>query len=422
MGAKYPVLRSVMFAIFLGFMTVSCSDEPNAEDKAANQVGTTVTESGDSDYDDVANDKSFIEETATEFLNQVQSVDKDDALLALANDFVAHYGKYCLPKSMRGSTYTKHPAARLMLQLQSSLNNGDFYGLSSAYMTFLYAYPFFAGECAPQDGHIAWEVVKESANSTLRFTDSNGELCEICAEPSALKTGYSIPASIHITIKQGSEILAEADVTSDFAEGTKATVDVDVKIGSLNVVSKISALDNLTSHDVDVFVGSTKLVSSSVQSEGSNLANRSLMTSILSLESKERLYSLFTDATSSVDLLGNMQFKSKIDGSMPALVSALDFDRDEDGTAQNYATDAASVVNSIVVTDLYYKGTSRLRGSVTWLPVVGTRTNYWHVQPIMTFMRDHSTCEYLKIFNNNSLVDIETLWDDMLASYEALWH
>jgi hypothetical protein len=159
-----------------------------------------------------------------------------------------------------------------------------------------------------------------------------------------------------------------------------------------------------------------------VQSEGSNLANRSLMTSILSLESKERLYSLFTDATSSVDLLGNMQFKSKIDGSMPALVSALDFDRDEDGTAQNYATDAASVVNSIVVTDLYYKGTSRLRGSVTWLPVVGTRTNYWHVQPIMTFMRDHSTCEYLKIFNNNSLVDIETLWDDMLASYEALWH
>jgi hypothetical protein len=97
MGAKYPVLRSVMFAIFLGFMTLSCSDEPNAEDKAANQVGTTVTESGDSDYDDVANDKSFIEETATEFLNQVQSVDKDDALLALANDFVAHYGKYCLP-------------------------------------------------------------------------------------------------------------------------------------------------------------------------------------------------------------------------------------------------------------------------------------------------------------------------------------
>ena len=402
----------IIAAMMMSFSSCGVDDEPGNGENGGN--------GGDNPDIDP---KEFFEETATMFLNKFKAADQQ-AVIKMANDFVTDYGDLDMP-----GEFSMAPAASMMQSLARTLSSNDFAGLSRSYESYYYAFSKYTGIYKP--GKYSWSRESDSSDIVFRFTDRSGKECSITAKASSETwTGNitidgdtykaEVPKTISIEVKQGSTTMLTATVETNYVKNSKLNVTTVTEAANLKVSAELAATNTTVKSTTTLAVNGEVITTGVAEINGQNLCMQDYIQSLIENEDEDGLFDLFTNANATADVLGRVQVKGSI-SQFRNVGDALDYD----DTDKQGAIDAAKLLNEKLPCKFYFNGSSNARGSVEWQCYLSWESSWsdekwWGVEPILLF-NDGTSYAFEDYFGNGKFGSVESLFENLLDSYEALW-
>lgn len=427
MKTTIKVLSVLASAVLLcGFASCSDDDEPSSG------IQTPITDERPDNYGDdskITDEKAYFEETAKLFLNKFKASDQE-AIIRMANDFVNDYEELDMPDE-----FGKAPAAAMMKSISRSLASADIYGLSRSYESYYYAISKYSGIYEP--GKYSWVRVGDSDDLVFQYNDHSGRKCSATAKAS--KESWSgnitvdgdtysaeVPRQIDITVMQGSTEMLTATVKTNYVKNSSLEVTVNTKAANLEVNTTLNADNSSVNTATSFAVNGSVIVAAVGKVSGSNLCKQDYIQDLIENEDSDGLYKLFSNAIATADVLGRIQVKGEL-SNLKDIVEAMDFD----DWSKEEADNGAKALNKYLKGTFYLNGASKERGTIEWQSYLdyyddwswnGESYHYeeWDVEPLLKF-KDGTTYSIDSYFGNGKFASVESIFENLVDSYEALW-
>ncbi len=234
------------------------------------------------------------------------------------------------------SLYDLHNTNKSLLKALGCMTSGNVAAVRAfkAAAVDLYKYADYAGIYAPNYDLNIWEKIAEADYFEMRFRAKDLDTYYVRIDASKEYTYWDlidyaiqVPEIITITFKKGYTQLASAVVKSEFIDGQKLSVDVDVEALDLTVYNDFDVVDNLITDVVEVKLKSQHLIKSISKVDGRNLVTYDVMRNDVE-NSRHRhdadgncidgdpypLIAHFIRGNTDVDLIGQLQVKGKTYG------------------------------------------------------------------------------------------------------------
>ncbi len=350
---------SALAAILSIGMLASCSDKDNeptdggSENDGQDQEQPTPGTPSTGTDDDVTpaqvdkftpeQSKEYLQNTATNFLNQFKPADQK-SLIDLTAYFIDTYGDLEFPDDIDFETRSKGNNAPLAyMKALNRAAKGDVTAITRAASTFNYYVNFgkLTGIYEPNRSRGEWVRTGSSNNIVLKFSNQNGQPVEVTVSQSGGTSDYtysftdewydywsdetyrdhynyylSIPKKIIAILKENGKELVNTEVNSNInVNGHSFTADITGKMMNIDIQSKINGTDSKVEANTQFSVNGKQLGSVYAVINGSNLCNKDKYESMAEIEDEDEfdreVRKMFKSGSCNVDVMGNVQVDGK---------------------------------------------------------------------------------------------------------------
>jgi len=452
MFKKFPCFALCAALAVVGYSCDKEGETPDEPDEPKGEMAQmTPTES-----------KTFLETTATEFMNKFRAADQQ-TLIELAAWVNKEYGDLDYPAEFEvdADNDENDPGpAKVVARLLSALAKGDASRAATAANTYIYTLNFnrFTGVYEP--GTRSWIRSGASNDIIFRFKNSQGGDCELKAaaadgtsdfeysvngsdwsyNPATggyEETGYvdkyklSVPKKVTLTLTSGGTTLVDALVTSDINTGDhKMSLLTNITAANISVKAAVDGTDTEVKQVSTYAVSEEVIVSTTATVTGNNLCNISNYNNLTNKEdiSDDDLLAIAKNGTAVVSVLNN---KVRIEGSVELnreVLSAFDtewdrYEFDSQNAARTDCEKAIAALNKYVKAIVTYENTKTEQASLFWdIYCYEGSGDYWYYEreSKLKFAADGTTYDFDEYFETG-FGNVENLWDDLSDNYEKVW-
>lgn len=386
--------KLLIYAVMpLSLVAASCGDDdpestPGEGTGTENNPGSTDNPMTD------AENKEFLDRTAQEFSSYFRPQEQRN-VIDVANYFAENFGDLELPDNFDFEEGQYAPA-RFMKALKRGVANCDPNELTRAATVYHYTISFDKLKGIYTPGRYSWEKTGNSSDLIFRFNDRNGQTVELKVTASSQTSditidiedydewwtgnGYTyeeyvdsyklnIPQTMKVTLRRGSDNLANLNVTSQISvKNHSVQCDVNGTVANLNVQSNLQGNDSRVNEVASLSVGGKTLVRGTAVVNGNNLCNKDKYDDA----DDDELIAMFKNATFDSDILGKVQIKGDC-RITESLLDALDgywssYDGISRLDAERYAKNACATAQNQINLGLYYNGSSTRTAQLSFIP------------------------------------------------------
>lgn len=395
--------------------------------------------------------KSFLVDASNEFLSKFRAADQRD-LIVLASYFDDAYGDLEMPEEFEVEADNARSAVRqLMHGLSAGLSQANASRAGSAVIEYVYTLNFnrFTGVYEP--GRYEWKRTSDSKDIIFRFTDKNGQQCEIKATASAgtsdvtvnvsdtewdydYTTGQyeewdvnhayvcSVPKNVVVTVTNGSNELVKAVVDSDISvKDHKVSVNASVVAMNLVAAVKVTGNDTKVTAEASLKVSDETVAQSSATINGTHLCDKDYY------EGDPKLTQLFQNGTAAVSAINKVRIDAQI--TYNALVEDIldypywdHYDYSSKEAAKNAANSAVATLNNNIQAQLRFNNKETVQADIIFGTTFDSYGSGWEysIEPLMKFASDQTEYSFEEYFEKG-FGSVEDAWSDLQHSYEKIW-
>lgn len=435
------------FALTAGFNSCS-SDDPKEGTATVDVDNPNVGETPTTP----AEEKAFIETTATQLQNTFKPQDQAEAV-EFFQDIAEEFEDF-------GGSYNSYPysyAIKGIRHLGEAVRKADVFGITRAVKEISYSFADISGVYEPDFKEGEWEWTANSSNIEFRFK-VKGQDCSLIGVPeggswTASMDGYyeedtypyeeypakytvTVPAKVTITLSKGSKAMATAVVVNNYDQnGMTAAVDVDATVANINVKATADLNNSVVTAHAVATVGGKEIVNANGALNGHNLCDLDNYMRIYEDyddddkydaghdKAVKELHSLFSNGSVNANVMQRMFIAGACD-SMPELFDKFfDYDDEDKGEVQGICDFA----NNHIKAQFYLGGAKEPSGDFVWSlqrEAYGwgnTQYEYWYPEPVMKFNSDGTTYRFSEYFNDSNFGSTIQGFMSLVDLYESFF-
>lgn len=405
---------------------------------------------------DPAAAKSYLENTAIDFLNIVNPADHE-TLVRIVGYWSENYSEFDAPANWNlgvldedddyYNVKRRNPMSRMFSGL-AKVVRGDVAAMSRV-MNEVLNVTRFSGVYEPGRDY-EWVKTGDSKDVVFKFF-CNGNIVEVRATGSDANWSMTsdgirvdVPKTATLTLKNGSVTLVDAKVNSnvDFSAHT-IDVYVNASFDNVNIKSSVKGDDSRIKTETHLFYGNTQVARSTATVNGRNMVDRNAYKKLfrevtetypwgevdrwyeLDLDQADRM---FIDGTTDSAVLDRVRAAGSISGIGRLIASSEEYFDNEEFESQDDAMKAcqqqAELLKKLVKVNLYLDGSANSSASVDYRPYfdVDEYGYYWewYNEPVLLFA-DGTTTSFQSYFGDNNFLGIEAPLRSILYAYEGYW-
>ncbi len=379
--------------------------------------------------------------TTADNLISLFNVNDQKQTITLASDFIDLYGDYDVPDEfdVEESHQVKAPSLAKTMRYLAKACTSDPSAASRAASEWVYTYNInpsdMRGIYEPNSRNEQWEKTGNSENIIFRFKH-NGKQCEVIAmfsnnswdvdytytdDDMWYKDTYNyyvaVPASISLVITEAGTTLVTATVESSFSNRQMLNVNSSITVQNLRVDFTLAATNTSAQTSQQVYVGSTCMLTSSANVNGTNLCDKDRLIDLANGDYDVDRF--FTSGTAEANILGRVTVKAEVS----KLADILDY-CNTDYSSESSARKGAATLNNSCTGNVYFNS-SILQATLGWQAYLDDESwggrQYWGVEPILRFESDSSQFAFENYFDDFRFGNIADRFDDVYDTYERYW-
>ncbi len=438
----------LMWGVLALGVLASCSDK--------NDDGPIDQPKGDMEVMTPEESKTYLQNTATEFLDLFKPADQKE-VIELAAYFSDEYGDYELPSNFdieeeEDDDILYYSPAKYIKNLADAAR-GDLDGLTRAAYVYTYNINFdrFTGIYEPNKRNEEWVKTGDSKDIIFRFTDKNGQTVELKATQAGGTSDFdfsysetyeyydeketynyyiSIPKTVTATLTQGGKELANSTVTSSIdVNGHKVNAEVSANMCNLAVSAKVDGNDTKVTANTIYYMNGNKVASAQASVNGHDLCNKDKWQKVAEAEDDDEVNNLLATMLDKGDCAADVLGKVQVYGELTYYKEASD-DLDfcigfpNDKTLAKTACQAAcDRLNKNVKAQLRYDGTKTDQATLLFQPYLdewGSYDSNWEYYPeCVLLFPDKTTYSFESYFEK--FTNVSNKFDTLIDAYEKLW-
>lgn len=395
--------------------------------------------------------KTYLQNTATEFLDLFKPADQKE-VIELAAYFSEEYGDLELPENFDIEEEDEY-SPKSYLKALSEAAKGDLDGLTRAAYTYTYRINFdrFTGVYEPNKRSEEWVKTGESNDIIFRFNDKNGQRVELKVVQSGgssdieysyeeeyyyddneeYKYYISIPHNVVATLTQAEKELAKTSVVSSVdIDGHKLSADVNAYLCNLAVTAKVEGDDSKVSANTVYSMNGNKVASAQAVVNGHDLCNKAKYDKLGNADDDDEvnniLASMLEKGECVADVLGKVQVYGQVT-YYKELVDDLDTDfgyPNSKDIAKIACQTVCDRLNKNVKMQLRYDGTKTDQATVMFQPYFDQwdsfYENSWEYYPeAVLLFPDKTTYSFDSYFEK--FTNVSNKFETLLDAYEKMW-
>lgn len=394
-----------------------------------------------------AQSKKFLDDAALDFLNKFQASDQRD-IIELASWASYAYEDLEAPEEFEIEGERVNPA-KFIRELSRALKAADGSRAGSATVKYVYNIYFdrFTGIYEPGDRR--WIKRGTSNDVIFRFKDKYGRECELKASAAKGTSDISaevddydcddnrttdtynvkIPKEVHVVLIASGKTLADIILESDIdIDGHKFKVATQITAANINAVVTAEGNDTKISQASSFAVDGETLVVSNATINGSRMCDRAYYENVFDKGdfTKDDFLTIVKNGTAVASVLnrvrvdGEVEFNRDVLNGIDAYWDSYDYTKSQAEAAVKRSVDA---LNKNVVAIVRYNNTVTEQARLYWQSAYESwGSDYWEywVEPVLMFKKDGTTYAFEEYFENG-FGNIESLWNDLLDSYDKVW-
>lgn len=395
-------------------------------------------------YDESMSDRSYLEETATNFMS-LFSPSRQQTLITAIHQFQKICGESEFPENFSDN------AAEDSQDLTRALEDNDLLSISRATTSLVYSLARFKGLYQHDANRNVFQKLEDTDDLRFRFWNGNNEYNIVISGSSDTWTEsytydgrtyiFTVPQTLNFMLINGSSSSTSTLMTvilkTKASNGKSLTVDATIHAANIYISSTAKADNSKLTEDMYVYIdnvsnNSASLDAASIKSNaqitGTATAYGSDMCSIEAWRKASEsgdIGDIVKSASSTLMLMQRVQFKSEItDFSLfgkylDACYSTYD------GDPQTLAQAAATSLIGSLRTNVYYAGdASKVRAYLSWDTVqdysYGTYQE-WSVRPLIVFTSDNTPYDFESYFGGGRFLTVEKQFGSLFSTYSSYW-
>lgn len=449
---------SLVAAAFLTVGMVACSDDEGGNNGGAESI-TSNPNTGASPTTP-AEEKQFIETTATEVKNLLKPEDQQD-FLDFCKAFSQEFSGFIDDED--DYYYNDYYGGDYMIKgiadLKKSVAHYDLLGMTRAIQEISYSFTKVAGVYTPDFTDNEWKKTGESSNVEYQFK-VNGQDCQLVITPAngewsangnvvmeedespydeyTAHFTIAVPRTLNLKLTQGSKTLLTAVCNNDFNKaGKAANCNIDATLANINFKAVANLTNTQCVANVVATVSGTPVMTVNGVLNGKDMCDLDRILSIINnrndrdddddneswITNSNNIHSLFTDGVANINLMQRIFVAGTCDSMSRVAFTFSNWD-DEDETS---CRSDLETINKHIKSDFYLGGAKEPTGTFVWQLQKevdwgwGSSYTYWYAEPAMKFNSDGSTYRFVEYFNENDFASTVQVFESLADLYSAFW-
>lgn len=404
--------------------------------------------------------KTFLQNTATDFLNKFQPEDQKEAI-ELAAYYSQEYGDLEPPVEFDIEPDGRSRTPGMYLKALASAAKGDMDALTRAATSYSYTLKFerFSGIYEPDLSNGEWVKTGDSNDIVFIFNNKSGQPVELKVTQAGgisdvdftlteweddydYETGYweefevkynyflSIPKNVTVTVKDNGKDLAKSTVVSNInVDGHTLSADIKATLMNLDAEVMISGMDTKIEAYTNFFISGEKVGTAYATINGNNLCNKKKYESFEDMDDdqvKDELAKMFSNGNCEANILGKVQAfgQATYYKEMPDDLGAYfdDYDYSSKDEARNECQKACDRLNKNVNVVLRYNNTTTDQATFQFAPDFDEWNggSYWEYYLTTNIIFPDDTSYNLDSYFDK-FTNVSNKWDALIDAYEKIW-
>ncbi len=403
--------------------------------------------------------KTFLQNTATDFLNKFNPEDQK-AAIELAAYYAEEYGDLDAPEEFIIKADGKNRMPATYLKALAAAAKGDMDGLTRAATAYSYTIKFgqFTGVYEPNTKKGEWVKTGESKDVVFKFTNKGGQPVELTVsqdggtydvdftindwdwdydeatgswEDFEVEHNYylSVPKKVNVSLKENGKELANSSVVSSIdVKGHTLSAEVVANLMNLKAEANVAGNDSKVEANTSFYVSGEIVATAYATVTGNHLCDKTKYQSFEDMdddEVEEELSKMLKNGDCGVDVLGKVQVYGQVT-YYKELPSDLDgwfdsYDYESKETAHNECQRACNRLNDKIKTQLRYDKTATDQATLQFIPGLDEWGSYsWEYYVTCNLLFPDKTTYSIDSYFEN-FTNVTNKWDTLLDAYEKIW-
>ncbi len=381
---------------------------------------------------DGKSERTFLEETATTFLDYFHPGDQRQLIQSL--DYFVHICEVSdFPEFSSAAA-----AARSM---KEAVAGDDYLGYSRAATDLVLTLSMFNGFYQHNYNTMVWQKLEDSDDVRLRYWDGSAEYnmslsgsidtwSATITDDDGSPVTIDVPKVLDFALVSGSTSVTNPNsiltikLKTDFKDSERVSLSSEIKAANIFIKTALSGNNTTIDHTLTFSIDNVTtyyrrdMFSTKIKLTGSNLCS----VNAWQKSGDEALSSMITNATGTLMILQRVQIKSEIK-DMKTFVANCDtyFDKYNSTNPAASAEQAAKALTSSTKAEMFFTGDEKaVRATLGWEGCCyDDFYDEWGVRPLITFTSDNTPYSFEEYFGYSRFLSVENQFNKLFREYSS---
>lgn len=382
---------------------------------------------------DGKSERTFLEETATTFLDYFNPGDQSTLIHSL--DYFVHI--------CEESDFPQ--IATAARGLYETIENNDYLDYSRAATDLAINLSMFKGFYQHNANTMAWQKLEDSDDVRLRYWDGTSEYnMSLSGSADTWSTtvtangetiNIEVPKILDLSLVAGSTAVATPNailtlkLKTDFKNSERLSMSSEIKAANIFISTSLNGNNTSLDQELTFSIDNVStyyrydLISTKTKITGNNLCSVAAWQKAGDNDA-QALGSMISGASNTLMILQRVQVKSEIT-DMKTFIANCDpyFNKYDSSDPKTLAEQAAKGLGSSIKAEMYFAGdTKKVRATLGWEACLyDDYYNEWGVRPLIIFTSDGTPYSFEEYFGNSRFLSVENQFSRLFKQYASFF-